>query len=151
MFVITRVFVNGVGLVEPCVFQRLTVQERPGIRRCERHLNRMRIDFGRESNRLFDRFLCFAGQTEDERPVDRDAEIVAILGKEPREFDAQRVNQIAQPAYVQAVLRDNREQSSSDRTGLRSAALSPRSQWALQGRLHHAPLRRSCGASGAAT
>ena len=63
------------------VLGRLAMQKRPRIRRGQRRLDRMRIDFGGELDGFLDRLFGLTGQTEDEGAVDNDAEFVAVLGK----------------------------------------------------------------------
>ena len=49
----------GVG-VEPAVLLRLLVKERTGIRRRQRNLDGVRVDFGGEADGLLDRLLGLA-------------------------------------------------------------------------------------------
>src|SRR5712691_3050967 len=65
--------------VEPAVLDRLAMQVGAGIRGGERDLDRVRIDLGGKTDGFLDRFLGFAGKTEDEGSVDRYSELVAIL------------------------------------------------------------------------
>src|SRR5437763_8153648 len=65
---------RGVVGGEPAVVHRLLVQEGPRIRRRERHLDGMRVDFGGEADGLLDGFLGLSRQAEDEGTVDDDAE-----------------------------------------------------------------------------
>ena len=67
--------------VQPAVLHRLLVQERPRIRRRQRHLDGVRVDLGGEADRLLDRLLRLARQAQDEGAVDLDAELVAVLGE----------------------------------------------------------------------
>src|ERR1700687_1399418 len=68
-------------VVQPFVLARLVVQECAGVRRSERYLNCVRVDLLGEADRLLDRLLGLAGQTENERAMDDDPELVAVLGK----------------------------------------------------------------------
>ena len=99
----------GVGLVEPRVFQRLAVQERPGIRRGQRYLDRMRIDLGGETNRLLDRFLGLAGKAENEGPVDRDPELAAILGKAAGDVDPHPLFDVVEDLLVARLVADQQQ------------------------------------------
>src|SRR5258708_7717684 len=56
----------GVLDVEPAILHRLLVKERAGIGRRQRDLDRVRVDFGRELDRLLDRLLGLARQAENE-------------------------------------------------------------------------------------
>src|SRR5215471_3316651 len=68
---------------EPVVRQRLLVKKRARIWCGQRDLDRVRVNFGREADRLLDGFSGLAWQAEDECAVDDDAKFVAIFGEPP--------------------------------------------------------------------
>src|SRR5579862_7070506 len=67
------------GAAEPVVLFRLLVKLRAWIRRGQAHLKRERVDLLGVLDGLADRLVRFARQPEDERPVDGDAELLAVL------------------------------------------------------------------------
>src|SRR5207253_4044907 len=76
-----------------------------------RHLNRVRIDLGRETDGLLDRLLRLAGQAENEGAMDLDAELVAILGEAPRELDAHALLDVEQDLLVAGLVRSEEHTS----------------------------------------
>ena len=87
-------------LLEPAVLDGLAVELRAGIRRGERHLDRVRIDLLRVLDRLLDRLVCFARQAEDESAVNLDAELSAVRGEAPRDVRAQALFDVLQDLVV---------------------------------------------------
>ena len=87
---LNAVFVHQFRIVrvQPAVFDRLLVEKRAGVGRRQRDLNRVGIDPICEADRLFDRFRGLAGQSENERAVDGDSEVVAVLRELLCDFDA---------------------------------------------------------------
>ena len=65
--------------VQPSVLKGLPIKICAGIRRCYRHLDRVRIDLTGKTDRLLDRLRRLARQAENERAVDDDAELVAVF------------------------------------------------------------------------
>jgi hypothetical protein len=90
----------GMSIVEPAVLCRLIKQEGAGIRRRERNLDSMRIDLGRVTDSLFDRFLGLSWQAHDEGAVDHDAEVVAILGESAGDVDQDSLLDIVQDLLI---------------------------------------------------
>ncbi len=68
-------------VVEPTVLLGLAVQEGARIGGGERDLNRVGIDLLGEIERLLDRLPGLPGQTQNERAMDDDAELVTVLGE----------------------------------------------------------------------
>ena len=99
----------GVIRVQPAVFQRLLVQERAGIRRGQRHLDRVRIDLGREFDRFLDRFLGLPRQAHDEGAVDFDTEFVAVLGELLRDLDPHALLDVVQDLLIAAFVADQQQ------------------------------------------
>src|SRR6185437_7806963 len=57
-------------------------------------------DVGGELDRLLYRLLGLAGKSEDERSVDRHAEIVAILGEPPRHVDPHPLFDVVEDCWL---------------------------------------------------
>src|SRR5579883_1420236 len=74
--------------LEPSLFLRLTVKFRAGIRRRERHLDRLRLDIAGKANGFANRLGCFAGQPENKRAMNGDAQLPAIAGEFACDVDA---------------------------------------------------------------
>src|SRR5215469_17068313 len=77
----------GMADVQPAVFDGLAMQISAGIRRGERDLDRVWVDFRGKPDGLLDRLFRYAGKPENEGPVDRDPELVAVLRKAPGNVD----------------------------------------------------------------
>src|SRR5229473_6326676 len=77
----------GVAGIEPAILHGLIVEGSAGIGSGDRDLNRMRIDLGREANRLLDGLAALARQTKHESTVNRYTELVAVLGEGARDVD----------------------------------------------------------------
>ena len=105
------VLVDQLGMlgVEPAILDRLLVQERAGIGRGERDLQRVRVDLGGEADGLLDRLLGLAGQAEDEGAVDLDAEFVAVLGELLRDLDPHALLDVVQDLLVAALVADQQQ------------------------------------------
>src|SRR5689334_22812803 len=99
----------GVLGVEPAVLHRLLVQERARIRRGERDLDGVWVDLGGEADRLLDRLLRFPGEPQDEGAVDRDAELVAILGEALGHVDQHALLDVVQDLLVARLVADQQK------------------------------------------
>ena len=99
----------GIGRIEPAVLDRLLVEERARIGRRERDLDGVRIDLGREADRLLDRLLALARQAEDEGAVDGDAELVAILGEALGDVDQHALLDVVQDLLVAGLVADQQQ------------------------------------------
>jgi hypothetical protein len=60
----------------------------------------MRVDFLGEGDRLPDRLLRLAGQAHDERAVDDDAEVAAILGEPLGDVDPHALLDVVQDLLI---------------------------------------------------
>ena len=74
--------------VQPTILQRLAVKLGAGIRRGQRDLDRVRVDFTGEADRLLDRLFGLARQPQNEGAVDGDPQIVTVAGESPRPIRA---------------------------------------------------------------
>src|SRR6516162_7399100 len=95
--------------IEPAFFHCLSVERSAGIRRGERNLNGMRIYFSRKSNRLLDRFSRFARKAENEGSVNRNAQLMAVLGELPRHIDAHPFADIVKNLLVPGLVSDQQK------------------------------------------
>src|SRR4029077_14305144 len=89
-----------VGMVKPAIFQGLAIEVRARIGRGKRHLDRMRVDLGREADRLLDRLLGLPRQAEDEGAMNGYAQLVTVLGEAARELDAHSLLDVEQDLLV---------------------------------------------------
>src|SRR5215471_4753977 len=87
--------IGGIVFLEPAVGYRFLVEPRARIRGGQRDLDCVWIDFLCKSNGFLDRLPRLAGQAEDERPMDRDAKLAAVLGETARYVSAQAFLDIA--------------------------------------------------------
>src|SRR5215831_7481340 len=78
----------GVAHVEPAILNRLTMQIGAGVRSGKRNLDRMRVYLRGKSYRFLNRLLGLAGQPKNEGSMNRDPELVTILGKAAGDVDA---------------------------------------------------------------
>src|ERR1700676_2450115 len=101
--------VDHLVLFEPAVFDGLVIQRRTRIGRCQRHLDRVRIDFLRVLDRLFDGCLRLAGQTEDEGAVNLDAELAAVFAEAPRDVRTQALLDVQQDLVVARFIADQQQ------------------------------------------
>ena len=99
----------GVGIVEPTVLERLLVQERARIGRRQGHLDRMRVDLLGEFDRLPDGLRSLARQAEDERPVDDDSKLAAVLGEATGDIDQHALLDVMQDLLVAALVADEQQ------------------------------------------
>ncbi len=98
-----------VRTVEPLVLDGLLIEERAGVGRGERHLDRVRVDLHRVADRLLDRLLGLARQPEDERAVDDDAELVAVAREAARDVDEHALLDVVQDLLVAALVADEQQ------------------------------------------
>src|ERR1700748_17643 len=77
----------GMAAVEPAILDGLAVQIRSRVGCGERNLDRVRIDFRSKTDRFLDRFLGFGKKADEERHVDSNSEVVALLGKAAGNID----------------------------------------------------------------
>src|SRR5205085_1488893 len=99
----------GVALVEPAILKGLPVEIGAGIGRGERHLDRVRVDVGGELDRLLDRLLRLARQAQNERAVNRDAELVAVLCETPRDIDPHALLDVVQDLLIAGFVADQQQ------------------------------------------
>src|SRR5215471_13117178 len=95
--------------VEPAVLDRLPMQKGARVRRRERDLDRVRVDFRGKANGFFDRLLGLAGQPEDEGAMDHDAELVAVLREAARDVDAHSLFDVIKDLLVAGFVADEQE------------------------------------------
>ncbi len=69
----------------------------------------MGVDLDRPFDGLLDRFAGFAGQAQDERAVDLDAQLVAILGEFLGDFDQHAFFDVVQDLLVAALVADEQQ------------------------------------------
>src|ERR1700749_1875100 len=81
--------IGRIVLLEPTIVHRLFGKRGAWIWRGQRHLNGMRIDLLGEINGLLDGRARLAGQTENERTVNDDAELAAVLREAPCDIGTQ--------------------------------------------------------------
>src|SRR5215470_10045905 len=99
----------GVAEVEPAVFDRLAVQIGARIGCGERDLDRVRVDFRGKADGFFDRLLGLTGKAEDEGAVDRDPELVAILGKASRDVDPHPLLDVVENLLIAGFIADKKQ------------------------------------------
>src|SRR5690606_5937870 len=80
-----------------------------GVRRGERDLDRLAVHLLRELDRLADGLRRLAGQAEDERAVDQDAELVAVLGELARATDVDALLDVLQDLLVARLVADHEQ------------------------------------------
>src|SRR5581483_1398312 len=85
------------------------VEVRAGVRRCERDLDRLAVHLLREVDGLADRLRRLAGEPHDERPVDQDAELVAVLGEAAGGADVDAFLDVLQDLVVRRLVADHEE------------------------------------------
>src|SRR5207248_5961458 len=79
------------------------------IRGSQRHLDRVRIDFGGEADRLLDRFFGLTRESEDERAVNGDAEVVTVLGEAAGELDPHALLDVVQNLLIAGFVADEQQ------------------------------------------
>ena len=99
----------GVLVDEPTVLPRLLVQERAGIWRGERNLNRVRVHLNGETDGFLDRLLGFARQPEDECAVGDDAELAAVLGEALGDVDTHSLLDVMKDFLVAGLVADEQQ------------------------------------------
>src|SRR5713101_7495242 len=82
--------------LEPTVLDGLLVELRSWVRRRERDLDRMRIDLAGEADRVLNGFLRLPGKPDDERSVNGDSELVAVLREAARHIHAGALPDVVQ-------------------------------------------------------
>src|SRR6202050_1566207 len=82
--------------LQPAILHRLAIQGRTRIRRGQRDLDGVRIDFLGEVYRLLDSLRRLTRKAENERAVDQDAKFAAVLGEAPRDVSAQPLLDVQQ-------------------------------------------------------
>ena len=80
-----------------------------GIRRRERALQRLGLHLLREADRLFDRLARLAGQADDERAVDQNADVVAVLREATRALDRDALLDVLENLLVARLVADDEE------------------------------------------
>ena len=96
-------------MVQPIVLARLVIKEGARIGRRERHLDGVRVDLLGEAYRLLDRLLGLARQAENERAVDDDAEIVAILGEAASDVDPHALLDVVKNLLIAGFVPDQQQ------------------------------------------
>src|SRR5262245_179448 len=102
----------GILVDQPTVLQRLLVEERAGIGRGKRNLNRMRVDLDREADCLLDRFLGLARQPEDEGAMGDDAKLPAIPGEALGDVDPHSLLDVVKDLLVAGFVADEQQPQS---------------------------------------
>src|SRR6266852_6033442 len=69
----------------------------------------LRVVLGGKPDGFFDRLLGLAGEAEDEGTVDRDAELVAILGEAARDIDPHALLDVVEDLLVAGLVADEQE------------------------------------------
>src|SRR5919109_1120981 len=95
--------------IEPAILERLPMQKGARIGCGERNLDRVRVDLRGKPDGFVDRLPGFTRKPEDERPVDRDAELVAILGKAPGDVDPHPFLDVVQDLLVPRFIADQQK------------------------------------------
>ena len=95
-----------VDVLEPAVLDRLLVKERPWVWRRQGNLERMWVHLLGEIDCLLDRLLRLARKTQDERAMDPDAELAAILGEPLGDIDPHTLLDVVEDLLVSALIAD---------------------------------------------
>jgi hypothetical protein len=85
------------------------MKDRSRIGRRERHLDGVRIDLLRISDRLLNRFVSLAGKPENERAVNLDAELAAIVTEAACHIRAQPLFDIHEDLVVAGFVADEQK------------------------------------------
>ena len=95
--------------IQPAVFEGLLVEECARIGRRQRDLNRVRIDAIGEADRLLDGFEGFSRQSQDERAVDGNAQLVAILGESLGHVNSHAFLDVVKDLLVSRLVADQKQ------------------------------------------
>src|SRR5207247_9059346 len=112
------------GLVDQAVDREVValrdelVEPRAGVGRGERNLQGLGVHLLREADRLLDRLPGLAGEAQDERPVDQNAELVAVAREAPRALEADALRDILEDLLVARLVADDEEPTAAARQHL---------------------------------
>src|SRR5262245_27809462 len=101
--------VHELALLEPAALERFLVERGPGVRRGQRYLQRVRVDFPREADRLLDRLVGLARQAHDEGAVNLDPEGLRVLRELAGDVDPDALLHLVEDRLAARLVADQEE------------------------------------------